>query len=382
MASIPAPRFPPALPFQPQHNGTTPQLAKQNRRSAPRSKLGCNTCKRRKVKCDEGVPGCANCGRLDISCSYVSCRTTSSAQTENAHEDAAHSHQNRRGSLDQDKSYPQNAFQTNIWQGVDDLVGEINPLDLEYFSPRTLDLFNLDNVRTPSRGGPLSWGESLDKGQNGWQHQAPESSGEIASMCDVGGYPDIQISRSNQQVLPTSISTIMSQVSGMASQQNSISDAQLGETQRISGQVACDPMSQTLATSDDLKSLADLRIPTLLHQFVPDADMLTRSSPSIPSIYFRDVVFIPSISAADPLRWRRLCQKILGIARKSIIISYAVMALTQQHFVKFALKSSKDGADDLRTGKKLAQHLYTLTSERLDGEIQAISEKQERRSKL
>lgn len=39
-------------------------------RSAPRSRTGCTTCKRRKVRCDESTPVCANCTRLGAECTY------------------------------------------------------------------------------------------------------------------------------------------------------------------------------------------------------------------------------------------------------------------------------------------------------------------------
>lgn len=39
-------------------------------RSAPRSRSGCTTCKRRKVRCDEKIPVCANCSRLGAECTY------------------------------------------------------------------------------------------------------------------------------------------------------------------------------------------------------------------------------------------------------------------------------------------------------------------------
>ncbi len=46
------------------------------RRSAPRkghtkSKSGCTSCKRRRVKCDEGLPACGPCQRLALVCEYA-----------------------------------------------------------------------------------------------------------------------------------------------------------------------------------------------------------------------------------------------------------------------------------------------------------------------
>lgn len=40
-------------------------------RSGPKRKTGCLTCRRRKVRCDEAKPICANCIRLRLDCGYV-----------------------------------------------------------------------------------------------------------------------------------------------------------------------------------------------------------------------------------------------------------------------------------------------------------------------
>lgn len=40
-------------------------------RSGPKRKTGCLTCRRRKVRCDESRPVCANCVRLRLDCDYV-----------------------------------------------------------------------------------------------------------------------------------------------------------------------------------------------------------------------------------------------------------------------------------------------------------------------
>lgn len=39
-------------------------------RSAPRSRLGCVTCKQRRVRCDEAHPVCGHCRRLQLECRY------------------------------------------------------------------------------------------------------------------------------------------------------------------------------------------------------------------------------------------------------------------------------------------------------------------------
>lgn len=40
------------------------------RKGHKKSRAGCVTCKRRKVKCDEGTPGCGPCVRLGLNCLY------------------------------------------------------------------------------------------------------------------------------------------------------------------------------------------------------------------------------------------------------------------------------------------------------------------------
>lgn len=39
-------------------------------RSGPRLKTGCLTCRKRKVRCDEGKPSCGHCNRLHVPCIY------------------------------------------------------------------------------------------------------------------------------------------------------------------------------------------------------------------------------------------------------------------------------------------------------------------------
>lgn len=52
---------------------TTPQVtAPLSRRTHAKSRLGCLTCKRRRVKCNEGRPECASCKRLGLRCGYPS----------------------------------------------------------------------------------------------------------------------------------------------------------------------------------------------------------------------------------------------------------------------------------------------------------------------
>lgn len=50
------------------------------RRPHSKSRLGCQTCKRRRVKCDETHPQCKNCQHLELECTYITGSNSSSQQ--------------------------------------------------------------------------------------------------------------------------------------------------------------------------------------------------------------------------------------------------------------------------------------------------------------
>ncbi|OTA99802.1 hypothetical protein M426DRAFT_27197 [Hypoxylon sp. CI-4A] len=52
-----------------------------NRTRQARSKTGCSSCRRRKVRCDEGKPVCNACTRLGLNCSYEPSRSANSGET-------------------------------------------------------------------------------------------------------------------------------------------------------------------------------------------------------------------------------------------------------------------------------------------------------------
>ncbi|KAI1093090.1 hypothetical protein F5B19DRAFT_451999 [Rostrohypoxylon terebratum] len=52
-----------------------------NRSRPVRSKTGCSSCRRRKVRCDETKPICNACTRLGLTCSYEPARAANSAET-------------------------------------------------------------------------------------------------------------------------------------------------------------------------------------------------------------------------------------------------------------------------------------------------------------
>lgn len=45
---------------------------KRTRKKHTNSHLGCETCKKRRIKCDEFLPSCKNCSRMNIICPYLS----------------------------------------------------------------------------------------------------------------------------------------------------------------------------------------------------------------------------------------------------------------------------------------------------------------------
>lgn len=63
----------------PQAPETTSQQKSSKRRPHSKSRHGCSSCKRRRVKCDETHPICKNCKHLDLECSFSG--TTLSATT-------------------------------------------------------------------------------------------------------------------------------------------------------------------------------------------------------------------------------------------------------------------------------------------------------------
>ncbi|KAF5584428.1 C6 zinc finger [Fusarium pseudocircinatum] len=47
------------------------RTAKVNRRRHTKTRKGCATCKRRKIKCDESRPSCSNCVKHDVECDFA-----------------------------------------------------------------------------------------------------------------------------------------------------------------------------------------------------------------------------------------------------------------------------------------------------------------------
>ncbi|KAK2732147.1 C6 zinc finger protein [Colletotrichum kahawae] len=57
---------------------TTPVVS---RRSHPKSRTGCRTCKNRKIKCDEHKPSCRNCIKHAVPCDFLQSQRQSSASS-------------------------------------------------------------------------------------------------------------------------------------------------------------------------------------------------------------------------------------------------------------------------------------------------------------
>ncbi|KAH6653315.1 putative C6 transcription factor [Truncatella angustata] len=57
----------------------SPLPAEGSRRRLPKSKTGCRTCKKRKVKCDEGHPACRNCVKHGVDCDFIIATPSSSS---------------------------------------------------------------------------------------------------------------------------------------------------------------------------------------------------------------------------------------------------------------------------------------------------------------
>ena len=54
-----------------EHNAKIAKKATGKRKFHKKSRKGCSTCKKRRVKCDEGRPICGNCERMNIDCHYL-----------------------------------------------------------------------------------------------------------------------------------------------------------------------------------------------------------------------------------------------------------------------------------------------------------------------
>ncbi|CRK20199.1 hypothetical protein BN1723_012067 [Verticillium longisporum] len=50
-----------------------------SRRSHPKSRTGCQTCKKRKIKCDEHKPSCRNCIKHAVACDFLQTHATSTS---------------------------------------------------------------------------------------------------------------------------------------------------------------------------------------------------------------------------------------------------------------------------------------------------------------
>lgn len=58
-------------------HGALPPRIFHPRRTHPKSRLGCDPCKKRRKKCDESLPTCSGCSSQGLHCQYSSARTSS-----------------------------------------------------------------------------------------------------------------------------------------------------------------------------------------------------------------------------------------------------------------------------------------------------------------
>jgi hypothetical protein len=92
--------------------------------------------------------------------------------------------------------------------------------------------------------------------------------------------------------------------------------------------------------------------------------------------YFQESVFVPGVTPVYVPSWRALCRQILAMARSSSIISNAVVALSQLHFVMFSLNGGhRRDSPGVRNRKTLAQYLYIFAKERLTNGLDVLREK-------
>jgi hypothetical protein len=81
---------------------------------------------------------------------------------------------------------------------------------------------------------------------------------------------------------------------------------------------------------------------------------------------------VPAVTPIDTPSWRSLCRQILAIARDSSIVSNAVVAVAQLHFVRFPSLADREA---LRNGHHLAQYLYAFAKEKLAIGLDRVKER-------
>ncbi|CZR62739.1 related to C6 finger domain protein [Phialocephala subalpina] len=62
---------------------------KHARKPHRKSRLGCGTCKKRRIKCDEGKPSCSNCEKHELRCDFLPAIDSDSAADGTAHSNVA-----------------------------------------------------------------------------------------------------------------------------------------------------------------------------------------------------------------------------------------------------------------------------------------------------
>ncbi|KAF9888956.1 hypothetical protein FE257_008125 [Aspergillus nanangensis] len=321
-------------------------------RSAPRSRTGCTTCKRRKVRCDEATPVCANCARMGAECLYQRILPRRRWQTE------VSGNPTTRPKEDQ----PSVVSDTPDIGPLMDLDHDFNTalphesnslfFDFDAFSRNALDLWCSPSTALPPPPDPeLSALEEIHGAENDPSARpAPDTGGLPSTLLQTGENAE----RQNDN----------NEVSGPGHHQEQENDRSPNKDVNLLRDIV--PNFKRMATNIVLA-------PCAANEDEPD-DSITRRSDAL-GLYFKERVFVPAVTTVDTPSWRWLCCRILSTAHGSSIISNAVVALAQLHFNKFSSTTEHDkGSHVLRNGQNLAQYLYIFARETLINGLDLLKE--------
>ncbi|KAJ5106206.1 transcriptional regulator family: Fungal Specific TF [Penicillium angulare] len=321
-----------------------PGKTKRLGRSAPRSRSGCATCKKRKVRCDEGLPTCANCTRLGAECHYQRVPPRKRAQAGSPSIVPATFDNLRHGSHEDS---PMSTDAGHLDQSMDidlDLNSTLDPdnnglfFDFDAFSRNALDLWCSPSTLLPENLFPLDYDSSaVDDSFNGDLN--------INDSLDVNAA---------QNAGPENRSPVIEtqQYENRASEGVAISPRPENDSNLLRDIV---PNFNRMAST--------ILAPRVNGESSSD-DSIKRRSDAL-GRYFQESVFVPAVTSIDNTSWRALCAQILVMARRSSIISSSVVALSQLHFNKFGSTAKRKESHALRNGQNLTSYLYIFAKETL-----------------
>ncbi|KAJ5278667.1 transcriptional regulator family: Fungal Specific TF [Penicillium angulare] len=331
-------------------------------RSAPRSRSGCAICKKRKVRCDEGLPTCANCTRLGAECHYQRVPPRKRLQAERP------------------SSIP--ASFDNLCNGSHE------------YSPMPRDAGNVDQ----SMDIDLDLNSTLDNST-----LDPDNNGLFFDF-DAFSRNALDLWCSPSTLLPESLLTLDYDTSAVDNSFNDGPDIDASLNRNVArnvgreegsrvvenpqyGNGASQKVSISPRPENDANLLRDIvpnfnRMATTI--LAPRAngesgadDSITRRSDAL-GRYFHESVFVPAVTSIDNASWRTLCGQILVMARRSSIISSSVVALSQLHFNKFGSNAERKESHALRNGQNLTSYLYIFAKETL---IEGLEEQRKTNSR-